>query len=263
MDWKGEIWAQQGVSPMDRDLRNHKEHDGRCKGTAQPEQNANALKHGVYSGKSILPGEDPKEFDAQLKSLFDEWQPNGPSEEETVRSLADYLWRKNRLDIFARQQHAKAVLDENWELMRPILDEAEKYTDKPDEFRKRLLSGDLQHAVLRLAPVFGDEVLPSPDILEKRARAVRTVCDALGLKKLKGGLLPESVQTAELVFAETLTPESFEEELAVRERLDGMIDRCIKRLIHLKVGKRLVELDSRPKMLPKPNGNPRPKLRSV
>jgi hypothetical protein len=212
-----------------------------------------------------LPGEDPQEFDALLKSLFDEWQPNGPSEEETVRTLADYFWRKNRLDIFARAQHAKAVLDENWELMRPILDEAEKYTDKPDEFRKRLLEGDLQHAVLRLAPVFGVEVLASPDILEKRARAIRTVCDALGLKKLKpGGLLPGSIQTAELVmFAETLTPESFAKELAVRERLDGMIDRCIKRLIHLKVGKRMVELDSQPKMLPKPNGNPRPKLRSV
>jgi hypothetical protein len=71
-------------------------------------------------------------------------------------------------------------------------------------------------------------------------------------------------QSAELVsFAESVTPESFEKELAVRERLDGMIDRCIKRLIHLKVGKRMVELDSRPKMLPKPNGNPRPKLRSV
>src|SRR5580704_12398558 len=127
---EGESGAQQGVSPMDKNL-----HDGRGKGTARPEQHANALKHGVYSGKSILPGEDPKEFDALLQSLFDEWQPNGPSEEETVRSLADYLWRKNRLDIFARVQHAKACYDEHWKLMTPILDEAEKYADKPDELR--------------------------------------------------------------------------------------------------------------------------------
>jgi hypothetical protein len=233
----------------------------------QPEQNANALKHGVYSGKAVLPGEDPKEFDALLQSLFDEWQPNGPSEEETVRSLAHCFWRKNRLDIFASIQDAKASFDENWKLMTPILDEAKKYADKPDELRKRLLedSPDLQRAVAGLCQVFDSEmVFRSIDILQKRDRAFKTVCDALGLQiqTLLPRLMP--IQQAELAsLADIVTPESFEKELAVRERLDGMIDRCIKRLIHLKAGKRMVELDSRPKMLPKQNGNQRPKLRSV
>src|SRR5947209_10405595 len=68
------------------------------KKAVRPEKKPSALKHGAFSAKAVLPGEDPAEFDALLQSLLEEWQPEGALEEETVRTLASYLWRKNRLD---------------------------------------------------------------------------------------------------------------------------------------------------------------------
>jgi len=70
----------------------------------------NALKHGAFSANVILPGEDPEEFNALHQSLIDEWQPAGRLEEETIHTLAECLWRKNRLNGFARVQRAKHVL---------------------------------------------------------------------------------------------------------------------------------------------------------
>jgi hypothetical protein len=63
--------------------------------------------------------------------------------------------------------------------------------------------------------------------------------------------------------AKVITIEQFEKELDLRERLDAAIDRCARRILQLKAGKRMVQLDSRAKALPKPQGTPQPNLRSV
>ena len=41
----------------------------------------NAQKHGVFAEPLILPGEDPREFEALHSALIEEWNPSGPSEE--------------------------------------------------------------------------------------------------------------------------------------------------------------------------------------
>jgi hypothetical protein len=246
----------------------------------QAEQEPSALKHGVFSGKTILPGEDPKQFEALLKSLKNELQPLGILEEDTVRCLAEYLWRRSRLDIFKRVQQAKVMEDEKWKAITALLDTAEKHASsprrsatasapeklKPEELREKILEADpqLQHAVLRLSPALNPSLVGSVDLLKKRDRAFTAVCEALGVetRKLLAAITP-SEQSELALLAEVITPESFQKELAIRERLDGMIDRCIKRLFQLKAGKRMLELDSPPKTLPKPNGNGRSKLRSV
>jgi hypothetical protein len=244
----------------------------------QAEQKPSALKHGVFSGKTILPGEDPKQFEALLKSLNDEFQPRGILEKDTVQCLAEYLWRRSRLDIFERVQQAKVLEDEKWKAITALLDAAEKHASwrsatasapgklKPEELREEFLETDpqLQHAVLRLSPVLNPSLVGSVDLLKKRDRAFTAVCESLGVetRKLLAAIIP-SKQSELALLAEVITPESFQKELAIRERLDGMIDRCIKRLFHLKARKRMLELDSPPKTLPKTNGNTRPKLRSV
>ena len=41
----------------------------------------NAQKHGVFAEPLILPGEDPREFEALHAALIEEWSPSGPSEQ--------------------------------------------------------------------------------------------------------------------------------------------------------------------------------------
>jgi hypothetical protein len=56
----------------------------------------NAQKHGVFAEPFILPGEDPREFEALHSALIEEWTPSGPSEQSRVFGIADAEWRKLR-----------------------------------------------------------------------------------------------------------------------------------------------------------------------
>jgi hypothetical protein len=47
-----------------------------------------ALKHGIYSGIGLLPGEDPAAFEKFKQELFDEFAPVGRSEEDIVENMS-------------------------------------------------------------------------------------------------------------------------------------------------------------------------------
>jgi hypothetical protein len=66
----------------------------------------NAQKGGVFAEPLILPGEDPREFEAIHAALIEEWAPSGPSEQSKVYGIADAMWRKRRSQIFVQ---AKAI----------------------------------------------------------------------------------------------------------------------------------------------------------
>ncbi len=57
----------------------------------------NALKHGAFAKTTILPGEDPREFEELHSALIEEWTPVGPTEEDAVLTIAKGVWRKRRL----------------------------------------------------------------------------------------------------------------------------------------------------------------------
>ena len=44
---------------------------------------SNAQTHGVFAEPLILPGEDPREFEALHSALIEEWKPSGPSEQSS------------------------------------------------------------------------------------------------------------------------------------------------------------------------------------
>src|SRR5262245_18615911 len=62
----------------------------------------NAQRHGVFAEPLILPGEDPREFEALHSALIEEWTPSGPSEESRVFGIADAEWRKLRSRRFVQ-----------------------------------------------------------------------------------------------------------------------------------------------------------------
>ena len=57
----------------------------------------NALKHGLLARDTVLPGEDPADFDRQLSALEADLQPANSLEFELVRQIADAQWRMRRL----------------------------------------------------------------------------------------------------------------------------------------------------------------------
>lgn len=57
----------------------------------------NALKHGILSRYTLLPWEDPVEYQLLIAALAAEHAPEGPTEEHLVEELAGILWRKRRL----------------------------------------------------------------------------------------------------------------------------------------------------------------------
>ena len=59
-------------------------HNGRLNNSVAPRRRRkrpNAQKHGVFAEPLILPGEDPREFEALHAALIEEWSPSGPSEQ--------------------------------------------------------------------------------------------------------------------------------------------------------------------------------------
>ncbi len=57
----------------------------------------NSFKHGLYSKKLIIPGEDPAELDRLRASLVAEHQPFNTTEHILVNELAEHFWRLRRM----------------------------------------------------------------------------------------------------------------------------------------------------------------------
>ena len=72
----------------------------------------NALKHGLLARDTVLPGEDPADFDSQLSALEADIQPANSLEFELVRQIADAQWRMRRLTRLETGFLAAAVDDQ-------------------------------------------------------------------------------------------------------------------------------------------------------
>ena len=72
----------------------------------------NALKHGLLARDTVLPGEDPADFDSQLSALEADIQPANSLEFELVRQIADAQWGMRRLTRLETGFLAAAVDDQ-------------------------------------------------------------------------------------------------------------------------------------------------------
>ena len=96
---------------MDAETQSSPEDDGETQITLNTETkpSLNAWKHGAYSNLGLLPGENRSEYMRFLDDLFAEWAPRGPTETDTVVSLAKCMWRKSRLVIYAKAARARRL----------------------------------------------------------------------------------------------------------------------------------------------------------
>jgi hypothetical protein len=71
-------------------------------------ENKNALKHGAFAEVVILPDEDPNELKELRAALYDEWNPDGPSEIYRVDSIAMGMWRRRRFQRYMKKTARKS-----------------------------------------------------------------------------------------------------------------------------------------------------------
>jgi hypothetical protein len=153
-----------------------------------------ALKHAGYSATSILPGESAAEFAKLHQDLIAEFTPQGAVEDEIVATMAHFLWRKKNLATFRI-----AALARQW----------------ITEIRAALVPG------------MG---LPTSDNSVESVEVERTLIEQWHAAESQArNELGELYALVEI--GEAATVDGLLQELQVQERLDALIDRCIKRLL--------------------------------
>ena len=227
----------------------------------------NALKHGAYSKAILLPWEDAAEFEALHQQLRDEWQPEGPMEEDTVATYLDCLWRKRRVrqkrqietltainkpDAISLQQpipffeedidRIKSIMSqktqartEKRDLVAQLLGFSSSLYGKQDyelvAFSIRWLGGESAAYLQREVPQ--ENYATSSDWI----RDLKHHVDTILLPKARAEQDPDGLFLTKA--AAFLTEDRILEDIAVEERFDARMDRAIRRFAQLKALKQI------------------------
>jgi hypothetical protein len=184
--------------------------------TVQIKKRPPALNHAGYSATSILPGESEAEFGKLHRELISELTPNGVLEDDIVAAIAHLVWRRRNLVTFRIAEIAQQRVNQLRDAMVPGID-----VQKSDE-----------------SVEFESTFIEKCQAAEKQART------ELG------------EQYALVEMGEEATVDCLMKGLDVQERLDAMIDRCLKRLLMVRGLKSMFigSTSASPKSLPNPGG---------
>jgi hypothetical protein len=199
-------------------------------------ENKNALKHGAFADAVIIPGEDPQEFQELLAALRDEWNPEGPSENDKVESIAMNMWRKRRFRRYLQKMMAKTVRLETAIEDHDNRDE-DRMLDLLEEIESGVFACVTEESILqKLGPIRANQFKKrhprkNYDSEEAWLDAIRNlICSILEQQPHKSAieraLRPLDEDFADEVFADR--------ELSFEERIDAKIDRDLKLLGQIK-----------------------------
>jgi hypothetical protein len=164
-------------------------------------KNHPALKHGGYAVTAILPGENRAGFEKLHQNLIAELAPVGALEDDIVATIARMVWRKQNLATV-------------------------RLAELAGQRRQAIQS---EHVAAALAKRRGLRVSHfSPIELEtaEREAAVQTA------ERQARKELGEIYELAEI--GGTATVNGLLRDVGVEDRLDAMIDKCLKRLLFLR-----------------------------
>ncbi len=82
---------------IEANRRNAKQSTGPRTDEGKQRVSQNALKHGLFSKRTVIPGEDPDDFDSLLTEYERVFQPTNVAEDALVRQIADADWRLRRI----------------------------------------------------------------------------------------------------------------------------------------------------------------------
>jgi hypothetical protein len=198
----------------------------------------NAMTHGTFTQVTILPGEDPRAFLKLHLDLIQEWQPSGPTEDDAVLTIAKGIWRKGRLQRFLEGELTIYTLHPE----HPAYDEIyalQDFLKALDIAPKEALAGSMDSLSndmkRRLWEELSQKNFESPS---KRIQAIKEYICSERLPELERNRKPAQISYWDS--KQIVTPEEFEREVALDERIDATIDRATKRLIHIKAMKQML-----------------------
>ncbi len=82
---------------IEANRRNSRRSTGPKTRTGKAESKMNAMKHGLLAADLVVRDENPIEFAGVLENLVDDFQAQGPLEEQLVERVAACMWRLRRL----------------------------------------------------------------------------------------------------------------------------------------------------------------------
>ena len=201
----------------------------------------NALKHGAFGDMTIYTGEEPQEFKDLRCDLRQEWMPVGATEEDAVLTIAKGIWRKRRKQKFLLSKMDKASLDHNHPGFDPRLAlwiVVGTIQLSPDDF-KSAVTALASHDANHLLGKFRREDFESTSAFVQAVQ--KEIIEVLIPRHERFGKPPLELELDRSVAI--LSPDDFMHEILVDERIDGMIDRAIKRLVQTKTFKQMLGLN--------------------
>jgi hypothetical protein len=175
-----------------------------------------ALKHGGYAATVLLPGESIDEFEKLRRDLIANFTADGALEGDIVEDLAGRLWRKQNRATFraaeVARQHYNAIVSREFDKLR-----ASDLTEEEEDEEK---------FVHEWYGITEEKEIRRKAMLAEREKAIRAADD------IARNELGDLYELAKM--ADTVTVACLMEDLAVEERLDAAIDKCLKRLLSVK-----------------------------
>jgi hypothetical protein len=175
-----------------------------------------ALKHGGYAASIVLPGESVDEFEELRRNLVDNFDADGALEEDIVAELAGRLWRKQNCATFRRAEVAReqyqAIFDREYSKLRASEMTEEEKAEERESYAWFGITEETERQ--------------EQAMLAEREEAIRTADD------IARNELGDMYALAKM--ADTVTIACLMKDLAVEERLDAAIDKCLKRLLLVK-----------------------------
>ena len=204
----------------------------------KPGAQNNAITHGAYAENLILPGESIREFKLLHRALIDEWKPTGALEEDTVLTLAQCIWLKRRVDRFYQREAS-------WAQKHPAEEEISDAGRRAKLLENVRTLQDLNEVtadVPDLYKMWMDAAIPRSQFKDEESwiDAIKSkILDMLVAHRLVVILHIESQQFKAFKAGEVR--ELTSKKIALDERLDGRIDKALKRLAQLKTFKQMIE----------------------
>ena len=194
----------------------------------------NALTHGANAQEVMLWGETYEDYEALRTRAWEEWSPEGLTEELEVQVLIDLIWRRRRLgryDRISTQKRLDQIRRDN---------EQSRHIENLKAFASEFNAADTVekvHTLLaQLSPLYRNTIkrdCPLRDGEDPAKWGERIASDLSAWK------VPVRHEGAD-EFLKAIDPdEAFDRSLDRIERLDAMIDRTIKRLVQIKTMKQL------------------------
>lgn len=193
----------------------------------------NALKHGADAQEVMLWSEKYEDYEALRAGLYEEWFPQGKTEEYEVNALLGLLWRRRRLERYEQIGMQKRLADvrEANETSRHI----ENLRSFGPEFNQAKTVAEVEALLFPLSPLYSNTIRSRWPLREGDDPTTWGSRIASGLSAWK----PSERHEGGDEFIEVIDLDSFDEDLNRIERLDAMIDRTIKRLMQIKTMKQM------------------------